>query len=173
MPQPKESSSIRVIIVMGVAGAGKTTIGSALAASLGWRFLDADDVHSAENVTRMRDGIPLTDADRAPWLAALRGAIGAMLAAGARTVVACSALKETYRTALVADDWADAVRFVFLHAGEALVRDRLAVREGHYAGVSIADSQFRALEEPAGALRIEAGEKPMAIVAAIRSAFDL
>ena len=158
---------------MGVAGAGKTTVGRALGSALEWTFIDADDYHSAENVERMRSGVALTDADRAPWLAALRTAIETALARGDGVVVACSALKQTYRDVLVPAGAARTTRFVFLHASEELVRRRLAAREGHYAGVALAESQLGTLEEPRDALRVDAAAAPAAIVATIRSTFGL
>lgn len=167
---PHESTSaVHVIVVMGVAGAGKTTVGRALAEALGWSFIDADDHHSAENVALMRQGIALTDEDRVPWLASVRDAIEARLARDGRAVVACSALKHAYRAALVPANSADAVRFVFLDASEDLARERLAARRGHYAGVALVESQLATLERPQDAIRLDAGESPAALVAEIRA----
>src|SRR4029079_7651272 len=110
---------IRIIVVMGPAGAGKTTIGLALAQSLGWRFLDADDFHSPANVEKMRNGIGLTDDDRAPWLAAMHDALEQALTSATSVVLACSALKESYRRALTPAAAGSRIRFVYLHANEA------------------------------------------------------
>lgn len=104
-----------LVLIMGVAGAGKTTVGRALAESLHWRFADADDYHSASNVAKMRAGIPLADADRAPWLQSLRGAIVGWIAAGENVVLACSALKAAYRDTLLAGP---EVKLVYLRVEE-------------------------------------------------------
>ena len=158
---------------MGVAGAGKTTVGRLLANALGWSFIDADEYHSAENVALMRRGIALTDEDREPWLASLRGTIEATLARDGRAVVACSALKHAYRLALTPAGAAHTVRFVFLDAGEDLLRERLASRRGHYAGVALVESQLATLERPRDAIRLDAGQTPEALVAEIRAALKL
>lgn len=164
----------RVIILMGVAGAGKTTVGRALARSLGWRFADADDDHSPENVARMRAGLPLTDDLRAPWLAVLRERVAAALRDGAGLVLACSALRESYRDALVPHDAPPAaVAFVYLMVPPTVLARRLDAREGHFAPASLLESQLRTLEEPAAALRLDGGQPVDALVAAIRAAFGL
>jgi gluconokinase len=139
-----------------------------LAQSLGWRFLDADDFHSGENVDRMHRGIALTDADREPWLAAVRSALSAALARNERVVLACSALKEQYRRALVPSHAEASVRFVYLRADERVLRERLAHREGHYAGPALLASQLRTLEEPSSALWVDASRTPAEIVERIR-----
>ena len=158
---------------MGPAGAGKTTVGVALAQSLGWQFLDADDFHSAENVDRMRRGIGLTDADRAPWLRAMHDALFQAIASGTNVVLACSALKESYRQALVPENGGEYVHFVYLHASEAILRERLAHRAGHYAGPELLPSQLQTLEEPKDALWVDASRPPSAIVADIRRGLQL
>ena len=166
----------RVVIVMGVAGAGKTTVGHALATSLGWEFADADDYHSAVNVERMRAGIPLTDDDRAPWLAALRGRVATALDTGAGLVLACSALRRRYRDALVPPGAPPgAVAFVHLAVPPAVLASRLERRVGHFAGGSLLGSQLRTLETPSGAeaLRLDGDQPVDALVRQIRSAFDL
>ena len=153
---------------MGPAGAGKTTVGALLADSLGWRFLDADDFHSPENVERMSRGIGLTDADRAPWLRAMRDALDNVSASGANVVLACSALKETYRRALVPPRAAADARFVYLRGPEQVLRDRLTQRSGHYAGPELLASQLATLEEPREALWVDAACAPREIVDQIR-----
>ena len=168
-----DAPTIRIIVLMGPAGAGKTTVGVALGQSLGWRFLDADDFHSPANVEKMRNGIGLTDADRAPWLAAMRDALARALATDTSVVLACSALKEQYRHALVPVGAASRIRFVYLHADEAVLRERLAHRKGHYAGPQILASQLETLEEPRDALWVDASRPPAEIVSRIRDALAL
>jgi gluconokinase len=138
-----------VIILMGVSGSGKTVIGQALAARLGWAFEDADDWHPAANVEKMRSGHPLTDEDRKPWLHALNVAIQGWVASGKNVALACSALKEWYRQILrdgVKD--ASAVRFIYLKGTYAEINPRLEHRQGHFMPESLLKSQFEALEEP-------------------------
>ncbi len=148
-----------VIVVMGVAGAGKTTLGRALAGHLGWAFLDADAFHPEANLAKLRAGEPLDDADRAPWLAALRVQIEEHLAGAGRLVLACSALKQAYRDTL----WVDRsrMRLVFLAGTEALLFARLKARAvsepGHPLGVGLLASQLADLEAPADAVRVEVG----------------
>ena len=148
---------------MGVVGAGKTTVGTLLAGELGWRFADADDFHPAENVEKIRHGIALTDADRAPWLAAMRAAIVQWNRAGESVVLACSALKRSYRDELRAGE----VKFVYLKGNRELILARLRARHGHFATESILDTQFRDLEEPGDALCVETNASPEQIVAEI------
>lgn len=151
-----------VIVVMGVAGVGKTTVGRLVAERLGWAFLDADDFHPPENVAKMARGEGLTDADRAPWLAAVREVIEARLAEDAPAVLACSALKRAYRDALSRDD--ERVRFVWLDATADVVRERLAGREGHFADEELLPSQRATLEPPKDdeAVRVAASGSPAA-----------
>jgi gluconokinase len=161
-----------VVIVMGVAGSGKTTVGSALAAALGWRFVDADDVHSAANVAKMARGEALTDADRAPWLARLREIIAAALGRGGSLVLACSALKASYRATLVGGD-GDRVRIVYLAASPALLHQRLSTRVGHYMKPAMLDGQLATLEVPQGALTVDAAQPVAALVQAIERALGI
>lgn len=142
-----------VIILMGVSGSGKTTVGRALAQQLQWRFAEGDDFHSAANIAKMHAGIPLTDQDRAPWLQSLREAITAWLAAGENVVLACSALKASYRQILQASG---EVRFVYLRGSFDLIAKRLASRKGHFINPDLLKSQFDTLEEPKNALAIDA-----------------
>jgi gluconokinase len=136
-----------VLIVMGVVGAGKTTVGTLLAGKLGWQFADADDFHPQGNKEKISHGIPLTDSDRAPWLAAMRSAILQWNAAGTNVVLACSALKRSYRDELRAGQ----VRFVYLKGDAPLLQQRLRSRHGHFADEKILASQLATLEEPSDA----------------------
>jgi gluconokinase len=155
-----------VVLLMGVSGAGKTTVGKLLASQMGWEFADGDDFHSAANVEKMRNGIPLTDADRAPWLESLRALIEGWIAAGQSGVLACSALKKEYRDRLVVGS---EVRVVYLKADRAVLRQRLLARHGHYMKESMLESQIATLEEPSGALVVDAGLTPEDIVHSIRA----
>src|ERR1700730_10589902 len=137
-----------VVIVMGVTGAGKSTIGRALAASLGWEFHDGDDLHSEESKRKMHRGDALTDLDRAPWILAVRQVIQAMLSSGVSGVVACSALKQAYREQIIGDLDAASVRFVYLKGSRRLIGERLAGRLGHFMNPQLLRSQFDILEEP-------------------------
>jgi len=156
-----------IILLMGVTGAGKTTVGRALAEQLHWRFADADDFHSAANIAKMRAGIPLTDEDRAPWLASLRDAIRNWLDAGVNAVLACSALKASYRDILLVSP---EVKLVYLRASQALVAARVAARTGSYMNPELVPSQFQTLEEPKDAVEIDASATVEECVASIRSA---
>jgi gluconokinase len=162
-----------VIVVMGIAGAGKTTVGRALAESLGCTFHDADDFHPAANVEKMRSGLPLDDADRAPWLATLHDLIARLVANGQPGVLACSALKQSYREALLPHDASrDAVTFVFLDVAPSVAERRLAGRRGHYMQASLVASQIATLETPRDALCLD-GELPVPeLVSRIRRALD-
>ena len=152
-----------VLVVMGVVGSGKTTVGRLLAERLGWRFADADDFHPASNVEKIRHGIPLDDQDRVPWLSALRAAIEQWNADGRNAVLACSALKERYRNELRAG----AVRFVYLKGSRELILNRLRSRHGHFASESILASQFADLEEPQDAITVTIDDSPDVVVAEI------
>lgn len=146
--------SIRFVLLMGVAGAGKTTVGQALARRLGWAFQDADTFHSAASMRTMAAGRPLTEADRAPWLARLGAFVARRLADGPPTVLACSALRASYRARLHADD--ARVLVAWLDAPPDVLADRLAAREHHVAGPDLLPSQLATLEPPDGALRLDA-----------------
>jgi gluconokinase len=155
-----------IVVVMGVTGSGKTTVGRLLAAALGAEFIDADDHHPPANVAKMRAGTPLTDADREPWLERLNALLRERTARGASVVLACSALKAAYRDALLRE-LPDA-RLVYLRGSRELIGARLAARRGHYMNPALLDSQFAALEEPADAIVADAAGTPEAIAAAVR-----
>jgi gluconokinase len=157
-----------IVIVMGVAGAGKTTVGSRLAASLGCEFIDADDYHPPASVQKMRAGQPLGDDDRWPWLARLNGVLREHAKRGAGLVLACSALKAGYRKAL-ARGLPDA-RLVYLRGSKAVIAPRLAGRGGHFMNPGLLDSQFATLEEPRDAIVVDVAATPEALVGAIRAA---
>jgi gluconokinase len=154
-----------IVVVMGVAGAGKTTVGRLLADQLGWPFVEGDEFHPPANVAKMCRGEPLTDADRLPWLRALRRRIDALAEAGQSAVVACSALKQAYRDVLAAGR--PELRFVWLTAPPGLIRDRLEHRVGHYMPPVLLESQLATLEEPAGVSVIDVTPPPAEIAAAI------
>ncbi|HEY1447653.1 MAG TPA: gluconokinase [Caulobacteraceae bacterium] len=135
-----------VLVVMGVAGAGKTTIARAVAARLSWEFLDGDDLHPAANVAKMKRGQPLDDADRASWLALIAGWIDEQASTGHAGVVACSALKRRYREVLAGGR--PYVRIVYVEGARELIAERIAVRDHAYFPASLLDSQFEALEPP-------------------------
>ncbi len=158
------------ILIMGVSGSGKTTVGLKLAAALGWAFHDADDFHPAANVAKMSAGLPLDDVDRAPWLAAMRAAITSTLARGESAVFTCSALKEKYRDAVIADP--ARVKLVHLAGNFQLILERMRHRE-HFMRPEMLESQFRTLEAPGDALAVDIAQTPDQIVARIRGAFAL
>jgi gluconokinase len=147
-----------VLVVMGVSGSGKTTVGRLLADRLGWEFADADAFHGDENIAKMAAGIPLDDRDRLPWLQTLRALILDRLETGRSLVLACSALKQAYRDLLSGDD--RRVSFIYLKGSQALIRSRLQARAGHYMLANLLESQFQALEEPADALVLDVGRSP-------------
>jgi len=150
-----------VVLIMGVTGSGKTTIGKLLAQRLGWVFLDADDFHSVVNKEKMHQGIPLTDADRAPWLAAIHDELLRREIGGQRVVLACSALKQAYRNTL---SEGLTINIVFLRATPAQLHNHLASRENHYADENLVPSQLATLEEPADAMVEDIGRSPEEIV---------
>jgi gluconokinase len=159
-----------IVIVMGVVGAGKTTVGSLLAKQLGWKFADADEYHPLSNVQKIHTGIALTDEDRAPWLELLRQAISDWIRANKSVVLACSALKHQYRQKLAVGP---AVRFVYLKGSAPVIAHRLHERQGHFAGESILASQLADLEEPERAFTVDITNTPSQIVQQIRKELGL
>jgi len=150
-----------IIVVMGVTGSGKTTIGRLLAKRLGWEVVDADQFHSAASKAKMHAGIPLTDADRFPWLTAIHDQIAKWITLKQDVVLACSALKQSYRQLL----WnGPEVQFVYLKGSYDLIAERLRTRRGHFADEHILAGQFVDLEEPADAITVDIHPSPEAIV---------
>jgi gluconokinase len=160
-----------VILLMGVAGSGKTTVGRQLAAGLSWQFADADDFHPPANVAKMSAGQPLDDTDRAPWLAALRDYIEAHRERSASAVLTCSALKERYRQVIVTDP--SYVRLVHLHGSRELLWARINSRQNHFMKPAMLDSQLAALEPPEGVLTVDIAPPPAEVAATIRRALSL
>ena len=157
-----QSSAPTVLIFMGVAGCGKTTVAKLFAAKTGAEFFEGDDFHPPENIAKMRAGIPLTDEDRAGWLLALRKIISTSLAKHSLTALACSALKEKYRDQLQAGD--ARVKFVYLSAKREVIKTRLKQRTGHFMPPTLLASQFAILEPPTNALVIDSMKPPEKIV---------
>ena len=151
-----------IVVVMGVSGSGKTTIGQLLATRMESDFVDSDHLHTPESVAKMREGIPLTDEDREPWLEAIEGVIDKHRGTGRGLVLAASALKGIYRERLAGPGTV----FVFLHGTPALLRERLAARKGHFFDPHLLDSQLATLEEPHGddIYRAEIDQTPMHII---------
>ncbi len=158
----------RLLLLTGVAGSGKTTIGKRAAAALGWPYFEADDFHSDTNRAKMATGTPLTDEDRAPWLAAIRTKMDAVRAAGGRAVFTCSALKQSYRDVLTGGT--DDVVLVFLTADRETILARVARRRGHFMKADLVDSQFEALEPPADAVTIDVRLTPGAVLERVLAA---
>jgi gluconokinase len=153
-----------IILLMGVSGAGKTTVGKSLAAALHCEFADADDYHSPANIEKMRNRIPLTDADREPWLETLRALIANWIASRKTAVLACSALKQTYRDQLRVSP---EVRFIYLRVSPALLHERLRHRTGHFMTEAMLASQLATLEEPRDAVVVNGDSSPEEVTAEI------
>ena len=154
-----------IVIVMGVSGVGKTSLGEALAERLGWRFIEGDDYHSPENVAKMACGVALADADRWPWLDRLNHELARLEEQGASAVLACSALKESYRRRLTAG--LKEFEFIYLHGELELIRRRIAQRKHRYMPATLLESQFTTLEPPAHAIAIDVAAEAPENVAAI------
>ncbi|KAF3889781.1 MULTISPECIES: gluconokinase [Nostocales] len=160
-----------IVILMGVSGVGKTTIGKLLAESLQWEFSDADNFHSLENVEKMRRGIPLSDTDRKPWLQDLQAAIKHWLQDNKNMVLACSALKDSYRQFLILDS--ERTKLVYLKGSYQLIQQRLHERQNHYMSEKLLNTQFETLEEPSDAIHVEVSAPPQVIVQNIRTALGI
>jgi gluconokinase len=150
-----------IVLVMGTTGSGKTTVGTLLAQSLGWEFSDGDSFHSPANIEKMRRGIPLTDEDRFPWLEAIHHQMLTWNAQGRNAVMACSALKQSYREHLLAGTYA---KLVYLRGSYDLFLQRLHSRKGHFADERLLGSQFATLEEPSDSITIDATHSPEEMV---------
>ena len=160
-----------VVLLMGVAGVGKTTVGLALAEALGWDFRDADSFHSEKNIAKMSASQPLDDSDRAPWLAAIARYIKKTLERGENGVVTCSALKESYRKAILANN--KNVILIHLQGSPEIIRQRIQARQNHFMKPAMLDSQLAALEHPQDALRLDVSDSTQALVAKIRAHLNL
>jgi len=159
-----------VILVMGTTGAGKTTVAKLLSARLDWIFLDADDFHPAANIEKMQQGIALTDADRIPWLDSIHAKLLQLAATGNHVVLACSALKQSYRDRLSPD--LD-MRIFYLRGSYEVMRQHIGSRHGHFAGEAILAGQFADLEEPQNALVLDVERTPGELVSDVVARLDL
>jgi len=156
-----------IVVLMGVCGCGKSTVGRALAKDLGWAYLDADDLHPPTNVEKMASGIPLTDEDRWPWYDRIVAELRRLTASGRHVVLACSALKQAYRDRLAR---AGDLRVAYLKGDAAAIEPRIASRKGHFMPASLLASQFATLEEPADAIVVDVTQSIAAQVATIARA---
>lgn len=152
---------MRVVIIMGVSGSGKTTVGNLLAEALRWPFYEGDDLHPEANVRKMAAGVPLTDADRLPWLDKLRELVGSLVESDQSAVLAASMLKRSYRQHV---DWEAVVSYVYLRGSAELIRQRLRRRTGHFMGADMLASQMAALEPPREALAVDIDRQPAELV---------
>lgn len=163
--------STRVILLMGVSGCGKTTVGKLLAERLAWPFYDGDDFQPKDNLAKMAQGLPLNDRDRRPWLMAIHNLLAGLCARNGRAVVACSALKQDYRDLLL--NGLDGIGLVWLKGEFGLIEERLQRRQGHFFKAAMLGGQYEVLEEPADALVVRVDNTPEAIVGHIRKGLDL
>jgi gluconokinase len=161
-----------VIVLMGAAGAGKTTVGRRLSEQLRWSFLDGDAVHPPENIAKMARGLPLTEEDRRPWLDALRRSIAEWVGRNVDGVMACSLIGQAHRASALAG-FERHVKLVYLRASHGLLEERLTARTGHFAGVALLNSQLALLDEPNNALVLDASQTPEDLVRGIRIAWNL
>jgi gluconokinase len=167
-----QANPLRIVLLMGVSGCGKTTIGKLLAERLRWHFYDADDFQPRENLAKMAQGLPLNDRDRRPWLLAIHDLLAGLAAKrSGRAVVACSALKQDYRDLLCAG--LKGIRFVYLKGGYALLEERLRHRHGHFFNPALLGSQFEILEEPMDAVTVDVANPPDSIVEGILKGLGL
>lgn len=169
--EAEKANPLRILILMGVAGCGKTTIGKLLSERLGWHFYDADDFQPQGNLAKMAQGLPLNDRDRRPWLLAIHDLLAGLAARSGRAVVACSALKQDYRDLLCAG--LDGIGFVYLKGEFALLEDRLRNRPGHFFKAGLLGTQFEILEEPIGALTVNVDNPPENIADSILKGLGL
>ena len=167
-----ETYAAKIVILMGVSGSGKTTIGQLLAAELNWHFFDADKFHPQTNIDKMRQGIPLTDQDRDSWLTALRNLIDNLLRTHQSAAIACSALKQSYRDRL-SEKKKHAVVFIYLKGDYNLIYQRMRARKSHFMQTNLLRSQFATLEEPPGALTVDISQEPHRIVAQIKQSLGV
>ena len=165
-----ENDAVVIVLLMGTAGSGKTTVGELLASQLGWEFADGDSFHSPANIEKMSCGLPLNDADRIPWLNSIREAMEQWIVQRRNVVLACSALKKSYRERLQMNS---GVKLVYLKGSYGLLRERLHERKGHYATEQLLASQFADLEEPTDAITIDVARTLEEIVTEIRKQLAL
>jgi gluconokinase len=156
-----------ILVLMGVSGSGKTTVGKVLAGRLGWTFVDADAFHPAANVEKMRRGVPLNDDDRRPWLQALRQRMEEAFHRSENVVLACSALKHAYQEYLQHEE-PERIRYVYLRGSEELIAQRMAARKGHFMNPKLLHSQFETLEAPEHAIEVDIAPSPEEIAAEIQ-----
>ncbi len=165
------SERSQVLIIAGVAGVGKTTVGRLLAIDLGWEFCEGDDFHPPGNLQKMVAGVPLTDQDRWPWLQALKDELGRAIREERSLVVACSLLRKSYRKVLINDF--DPVRAVFLQAEEHLIQERLSRRDPHFFPRELLQSQLETWEEPEEGIVVDASQAPAEIVRELKKKLGL
>ncbi len=160
-----------IVILMGVAGSGKTTIGTLLSDVIGWTFFDGDDFHPQENIDRMRRGIALSDKDREIWLDRLHELVRGLNDRGESAILAFSALRKAYRERVA--DGVDGLRFLYLKGDPTLLEQRIKDRKGHYFGADLLGSQFETLEEPEGIAMVDVAGEPEEVVARVRKVLGI